>query len=33
MTAKSVLMRPQSLRPWAHAPSCPPCYSTDLSNH
>jgi len=29
MTAKSVLMRPQGLRPRARAPTCPPsCYAT-----
>jgi len=28
MTAKSVLLRPQGLRPRARAPICPPCYAT-----
>jgi len=33
MTAKSVLMRPQGLRPRVHAPLSPPppCYATDSS--
>jgi len=30
MTAKSVLVRPQGLRPRARAPNCPPCYVTAL---
>jgi len=30
MTAKSVLVRPQGLRPRARAPTCPPCYATEL---
>jgi len=31
MTAKSVLLRPQGLRPRARAPTCPPpCYATDF---
>jgi len=31
MIAKSVLLRPQGLRPKARAPTCPPppCYATD----
>jgi len=30
MTAKSMLWRPQGLRPKARAPICPaPCYATD----
>jgi len=30
MTAKSVLMHPQGLRPRARAPTCPlPCYATE----
>jgi len=28
MTTKSVLMRPQGLRPGARTPTCPPCYVT-----
>jgi len=28
MTAKSVLVRPQGLRPGARAPTCPPYYAT-----
>jgi len=30
MTAKSVLLRPQALRPRARAPSCPSCYATGI---
>jgi len=30
MTAKSVLMRPQGLRPGPRAPICPPCYAADF---
>jgi len=29
MTTKSVLLRPQGLRPRARAPTCPPCYATE----
>jgi len=29
MTAKSVMMRPQGLRPMARAPTCPLCYATE----
>jgi len=28
MTAKSVLLRPEGLRPRARAPTFPPCYTT-----
>jgi len=27
MTANSVFLRPQGLRPRARAPTCPPCYA------
>jgi len=30
MTAKSVLMRPQGLRPGARTLTCPPCYAAGL---
>jgi len=32
MTAKSVLVRPQGLRPGERAATCPPCYATGFTS-